>query len=296
MYSIGEISKIVNISIDTLRYYDQIGLLKPYHVDDKTRYRYFSEQQIRELIFIIEMKQYGLSLDAIRELLANGDVSRVRSALIRRAEELQDEMDRQLKLHKRLQERIMIIHEEDRCMTMKPTVLIVDDSAFMRKILGEILANHGYELVGEAATGEEGIKQYAKLRPNLVILDIHMPEGLDGFEAAKQMKAIDSSANIVMCSAKGQVENVLTSFLSGARAFIVKPFQSESMLDALSDVLTQDRHLQITTISKWLSDEKLLSSLPKEPLSQHLIDQMIHIFNAEEAPTLTDLYNILAEL
>ena len=116
------------------------------------------------------------------------------------------------------------------------TILLVDDAAFMRMMLKDILTKKGYNVVGEAENGARAIEKYKELKPNLVILDITMPE-LDGIKAAKAIKTEDSAALIIMCSAMGQQAMVIESIQAGARDFIVKPFQPDRVLEAVKKVI-----------------------------------------------------------
>jgi two-component system chemotaxis response regulator CheY len=115
-------------------------------------------------------------------------------------------------------------------------VLVVDDAAFMRKMLGDALSQGGHEIVGEAANGNEAVERYQALRPEITTLDITMPEK-DGITALKEILGLDPAARIVMCSALGQEAKVLESIRAGARDFVVKPFQPERVLDAIGKAL-----------------------------------------------------------
>jgi two-component system chemotaxis response regulator CheY len=115
-------------------------------------------------------------------------------------------------------------------------VLVVDDAAFMRKMLGDALAKGGHEVVGEASNGNEAVEQYTQLRPEITTLDITMPEK-DGITALREILGIDPAARIVMCSALGQEAKVLESIRAGAKDFVVKPFQAERVLDAIGKAL-----------------------------------------------------------
>lgn len=115
-------------------------------------------------------------------------------------------------------------------------VLVVDDAAFMRKMLGDALSQGGHEIVGEAANGNEAVERYQALRPEITTLDITMPEK-DGITALREILGIDPAARIVMCSALGQEAKVLESIRAGARDFVVKPFQTERVLDAIGKAL-----------------------------------------------------------
>ena len=119
---------------------------------------------------------------------------------------------------------------------MGKRILIVDDAAFMRMMIKDILTKNGYEIAGEAENGLKAIEKYKEVTPDLVLMDITMPE-MDGIEAVKNIKAIDSNAKIVMCSAMGQQAMVIESIQAGARDFIVKPFQQERVLEAVRKVV-----------------------------------------------------------
>src|SRR3954451_6606391 len=112
-------------------------------------------------------------------------------------------------------------------------VLVVDDAAFMRKMVSDALATGGHEVVGEAANGVEALSQYQELRPDVTTLDITMPEK-DGLAALKDILSFDPTAKVVMCSALGQESKVLEAIKGGAKDFVVKPFQAERVLDAVA--------------------------------------------------------------
>lgn len=115
-------------------------------------------------------------------------------------------------------------------------VLVVDDAAFMRKMVTDALAGGGHEIVGEAGNGDEAIARYQELRPEVMTLDITMPEK-DGLAALKEIIAIDPGAKVVMCSALGQESKVLESIKLGAKDFVVKPFQADRVLSAIDKAL-----------------------------------------------------------
>lgn len=120
---------------------------------------------------------------------------------------------------------------------MGKTVLVVDDAAFMRMMIKDILSKNGYDVVGEAENGSVAVERFRDLRPDLVTMDITMPE-MDGITAVREIKAIDSSARIIMCSAMGQQAMVIDAIQAGAKDFIVKPFQPERVLEAVSKALS----------------------------------------------------------
>lgn len=112
-------------------------------------------------------------------------------------------------------------------------VLIVDDAAFMRISIKRILEKNGYKVVGEAENGIDAIQKYFELMPDIVTMDITMPE-MNGLEALKVIMSKDRNANILMISAMGQETMVKDAVLSGAKGFIVKPFKEEAMINALN--------------------------------------------------------------
>ena len=119
---------------------------------------------------------------------------------------------------------------------MAKNILICDDAAFMRMMIKDILTKNGYNIVGEAENGAKAVEKYAELKPDLVLMDITMPE-MDGIEALKKIKAADANASIIMCSAMGQQAMGIESIQSGAKDFIVKPFQADRVLEAVQKVV-----------------------------------------------------------
>ena len=119
---------------------------------------------------------------------------------------------------------------------MPGTVLIVDDAAFMRMLLKDILTKAGYEIIGEAENGKEAVEKYLANKPDLVTMDITMPE-MNGIDAARAIKTADPGAKIVMCSAMGQQSMVIEAIQIGASDFIVKPFQPARVIDAVKKVI-----------------------------------------------------------
>ncbi len=115
-------------------------------------------------------------------------------------------------------------------------VLVVDDAAFMRKMVTDALTKGGHEIVGEAGNGADAVDRWQELRPDLTTLDITMPEK-DGLAALQEIISIDPGARVIMCSALGQESKVLESIKLGAKDFVVKPFQPDRVLDAISKAL-----------------------------------------------------------
>ena len=119
---------------------------------------------------------------------------------------------------------------------MAKSVLICDDAAFMRMMIKDILTKNGYDIAGEAENGAIAVSKYQELKPDLVLMDITMPE-MDGIQALKNIKAADGAANVIMCSAMGQQAMVIEAIQAGARDFIVKPFQADRVLEAVRKAL-----------------------------------------------------------
>ena len=115
-------------------------------------------------------------------------------------------------------------------------VLVVDDAAFMRKMVSDVLLGGGHEVVGEAGDGVEAVARYQELRPEVTTLDITMPEK-DGLQALGEIMTLDPSARVIMCSALGQESKVLESIKAGARDFVVKPFQADRVIEAVGKAL-----------------------------------------------------------
>ncbi|MDF2925276.1 MAG: CheY4 [Paenibacillaceae bacterium] len=121
-------------------------------------------------------------------------------------------------------------------------VMVVDDTAFMRMVMRSLLEGMGHKVVAEAANGAEAVRMYQTVRPDLITMDITMPE-LDGISAVRKIKQMDSSARIIMCSAMGQREMVLEAIRNGAADFVVKPVQKERLLAAVSVAFDNTRLL-----------------------------------------------------
>ncbi len=119
---------------------------------------------------------------------------------------------------------------------MGKSILICDDAAFMRMMIKDILTKNGYDVAGEAENGAVGVAKYEELHPDLVLMDITMPE-MDGIPALKKIKEKDASACVIMCSAMGQQAMVIEAIRSGAKDFIVKPFQADRVIEAVRKVV-----------------------------------------------------------
>jgi len=119
---------------------------------------------------------------------------------------------------------------------MAKNILICDDAAFMRMMIKDILTKNGYNIAGEAENGQKAVEKYNETKPDLVMMDITMPE-MDGLQALKKIKETDANAKIIMCSAMGQQAMVIESIQNGAKDFIVKPFQADRVLEAVKKAI-----------------------------------------------------------
>ncbi len=119
---------------------------------------------------------------------------------------------------------------------MAKNILICDDAAFMRMMIKDILTKNGYNVAAEAENGVKAIEKYTETKPDLVLMDITMPE-MDGIQALKKIKELDPGASVIMCSAMGQQAMVIESIQSGAKDFIVKPFQADRVIEAVKKVV-----------------------------------------------------------
>ncbi|GAB4278592.1 MAG: response regulator [Candidatus Rifleibacteriota bacterium] len=115
-------------------------------------------------------------------------------------------------------------------------ILIVDDATIMRLMLKHLFENNDFEVVGEASNGNEAVELYAKHKPDLVTMDITMPD-MDGITAVRKILAVDPNAKIIMCSAMGQVDKVKAAVMAGAKSFLVKPLQPERVLATVKQIL-----------------------------------------------------------
>lgn len=115
---------------------------------------------------------------------------------------------------------------------MPAKIMVCDDAQLTRRTLKNILENSGYQVIGEAVNGKDAVTKFKELKPDVVFMDIVMPE-MDGIEAVRQIVGIDENVVIIMCSSLAQEKKVVTAVKAGARDFIVKPFTQERVLDAI---------------------------------------------------------------
>ena len=117
------------------------------------------------------------------------------------------------------------------------TIMIVDDASFMRAVLKRIVLQAGHEVVAEATNGDDAIAQFQDSKPDLVLMDIIMPPGpeaKDGIEALRHIVAVDPTAKVVMCSSMGQQALITEAIKSGAKDFVIKPFQPQKVMEVLT--------------------------------------------------------------
>ncbi|MCU9612093.1 response regulator [Caldibacillus lycopersici] len=119
---------------------------------------------------------------------------------------------------------------------MSNRILVVDDAAFMRMMIKDILVKNGFQVIGEATDGRQAVERYLELSPDLVTMDITMPD-MDGIDALRAIRKIDPQAKIIMCSAMGQQAMVIDAIQAGAKDFIVKPFQADRVIEAIHKTL-----------------------------------------------------------
>lgn len=118
---------------------------------------------------------------------------------------------------------------------MRKRILIADDTAFMREMLKSSLDKEKYEIIGEATNGKQAVEQYKEKKPDLLILDINMPE-MNGIDALKEVMEFDKNANVIMCSDQKQEPMIVLALKKGAKDFVVKPFMASDVIRALSKI------------------------------------------------------------
>ena len=296
MYTIGEISKIVNISANTLRYYDEIGLLKPNLIQNNNQYRYYSDIQIKDIVFILELKQYGFTLGEIKELMKNTNKEKFKQMLEEKHIKLNREIERLRSSSILLEKRINEIINKEELNVEGRKILIVDDLELARVMIKNIIEEHGYISVGEASNGQEAVIAYEKLKPDLVIMDVVMPY-MDGIDATKEITQKYKDAKIIMCSAMSSISIIMESIEAGARGFISKPLSNISIIDSVARRIDDNGKFDIDkfeNLSNMLTKQSNKSIINK-PLVQKDIDKFIHEIlekDCEEDVTLDFLNKI----
>lgn len=296
MKSIGEIAKIVQVSVSSLRYYDEIGLLKPIHIDEVSKYRYYSDEQVNQLLRILELKKYGFNLDAIRGLLYETSDENIVSAYKSKVKELNCDMKEINDAKKMLLNRIENYDIKDNHVSKK--ILLVDDSSFLKEIIREFLTTNDFRVIGEASNGLEGIAKYKALNPDVVIMDIGMPQ-LDGISATKEIIQCFPDAKIIMCSAKSEVSNVILSIRNGAMDFIPKPFHQEHVINSIYKVLDSGFVSKVDTnfFDEIQNDKEVKECLNSETkLSLQQISKLLDIIRSDVSSKKSDLLDFFAQL
>ncbi|MCL1998183.1 MAG: response regulator [Turicibacter sp.] len=228
LVSIGALAKMVGLMPDTLRYYDEIGLIKPVQILRETGDRYYAPTQAGTLLRILELKKFGFSLKEIKAALTK-DAAQLKEMYRLKYAELMRQNVHNQKITERLSQKI-----NQREENMNKKVLIVDDTAFMRTMLTDLLTQEGYE-VSMAEDGVLGLQIYEKMAPDVVILNVVMPNK-DGIETLKDLP----NANVVMLTALTQTATVAETLKGGARDFIAKPFMSERLIQAIQESFTKN--------------------------------------------------------
>lgn len=161
-------------------------------------------------------------------------------------------------------------------------VLVVDDTSFMRKMASDYLKQHGHTVIGEAVNGMDSIKKYQELKPELVLMDLNMPE-MSGIEAIKEILKIDSEAAILVCSASNQQEEIFDALEAGAKGYLTKPFNSDNLKEAILKYAETQKNEQQET-------DSLDSLVSPEPNShaEEAVSTNIELSDEEETPIITN--------
>ena len=277
MYTIGEISKIVNISANALRYYDEIGLIKPILIQNNNQYRYYSDIQIKDILLVLELKQYGFTLEEVKELLQNKNNMKYKLMLEEKHAKLYNEIARLKDSSILLEKRISEMSKEDDMKMKGGKILIVDDLALVRIMIKNIIEEYGYTVAGEATNGEQAIIAYEQLKPDLVIMNITMPV-LDGIDAATKITEKHKDARIIICSAMSYAPLVLESIKAGARDFVSKPLSSLRLINAVARGFDDNDNFDVERIEyiSTMITKKWKDTSFNRPLKQEEIDTLIY--------------------
>lgn len=271
MYTIGQISKLVNVSKDTMRYYDTINLLKPATINKENNYRYYTETQVKEMLCIIDLKACGFNLDAIKTLLHAKDEAQLIEAYDSKLKALNVDL-------KEIEKTIAYLHGKLTNKGHGKRIILVDDSEFMRMMQKDILGKNNHMVVAEATNGLECLELLKTVSADMIILNIDMPE-LSGIDT---LKKIDKNIPIIMCSKNATVINVLSSFLHKAQSFVAKPFNTDDFLLAID---SQPCHFEDKA-------NHILKSVDYDfLLSQVQITELVDLLKNEDADKVIDKIN-----
>jgi len=254
---------MVQISSDTLRYYDEIQLLNPDYINPSNNYRYYNEEQVRELLYIMELKDCGFNLEEVKRIIKLGmdnqpDGSKLAKLFEKKRLDLTGQRTKINASIAKIENKLKLLTKvtEGNVMTTKEKILIVDDAAFMRMMVKDILTKNGYEVV-EAEDGNDGLAKFKEHRPALVIMDIVMPN-MDGIDALKQIKKVDGGAKIIMLSAMSVPSHIADSLIAGAVDFVAKPFQADYLTAAVAKHLAEDVTIDSDEVARWCDENALL--------------------------------------
>lgn len=235
MYTIGQISKMVNITANALRYYDEIALLKPIKQDHMTGYRYYSDSQIKELIKIQELKYYGFSLNEIKDLL-HADQDQLYKALSTKMQSL-----RQAYMNDGIRLKIIMKKMGKLDMDKNKLIMLVECVSLERMIMSEILHAQGFTNIIYCVNGQEAVEQYEKHMPHLVITGITMPV-MDGLYASKLIMQKHNDARFIFCTYMSQLHILYDAVSSGCCVdFIAKPFGVERLVNSVIHAFEEDQ-------------------------------------------------------
>lgn len=235
MYTIGQISKLVNITPNALRYYDEISLVKPSEQDKFSGYRYYTKEQVKDLLLIQEYKYYGFSLNEIKDLL-NQNEKALLSALTNKLKILQENYEDEgmrIKIIQRKLSDLNMKNDITRKDDMDKLILLVEDVAFERMLMKEILVSHGFTNIVECSNGKEAVEKYDKVHPDLVVTGITMPI-MDGLYAMKLIKEKHKEAKAIFCSYMSQLFILPIALKSNACFdFIPKPIEANRLISSI---------------------------------------------------------------
>ncbi len=293
MYTIGEISTLVNISTNTLRYYDEILLLRPTQKNNQNGYRMYSHIQIKEILLIQELKYYGFTLNEIKTLLyANQETLAI--ALKNKLQILKqtyyaDEM------------RIKIIMKKlgELGMEKNKLIMVVECVNFERLLMKDILASYGYDNIIEAQDGVEAFEKYEQYRPDLVISGIVMPKQ-DGLHTCDIVVKKYPDAKFVLCTAMSQLHILHEAVQAGSIDFISKPLQTERFISSVINLLndTQQNKIKVSRLNQ-LQDE--LNKFDEDcfrnlPLTQQEVDTYRSYFERQDDVSCEEIIEYLNKL
>lgn len=139
------------------------------------------------------------------------------------------------------EERILNVNKEEGS-TMSYTILVVDDTSFMRRMATDCLMQHGHKVIGEAVNGRDGIEKYKKLQPDIVLMDLNMPE-MNGVDATKEIIHINPNAVLLVCSTSNQHDHITEAIAAGAKGYLTKPFDAERLNEVIQEYAAP--HLQL---------------------------------------------------